>query len=429
MKQTFTLACILFILPFALLAQADFRKARAISINGDTLYGAVNLREWNLNPKSFEFRASTSATVTTTLTPATTAYLEIEGVDTYKRFAGPISMNYLEVSKLPVVPDLNTQPDTIFLRQLHKGEHVALYTFTDRVKTRYFAENVKSGLVQELYFAKYLSQANGRQVQYINQYRGQLWGIATATGNTNSKLQQKIERADYKEVQLLQLVKMMNGLEGADAVKEKDSRRQSSFYGGLALNRSLASVTDSHPLVKEENNSVSYSPYIALGVLTYFNKNTKRLGVRWEAAYTFSEHDASYTKGESGLISYTVRTFEQRYHNISIAPQLHYTFYGNGQWSMFLNAGFSANYAFVYDNTMLTEHHYFNDKMEKVVMTFSTNELDSNQLWFGIPLRIGATWGDKYEAILGYSYSIKPGLLDQVQINNLQLGIFYHFGR
>ena len=72
-----------------------------MQLSGDTLKGLVNLREWNRNPRSFAFKP-TASSPEITLTTATTVYLNIEGIDIYKRYVGPVSMNYLEMSRLPV---------------------------------------------------------------------------------------------------------------------------------------------------------------------------------------------------------------------------------------------------------------------------------------------------------------------------------------
>ncbi|TPE45931.1 outer membrane beta-barrel protein [Pontibacter mangrovi] len=428
MKQTFTLVTILFLLPFSLLAQADFRKAQVVQSNGDTLRGLVNLREWNINPNSFTFK-STASSSESTLTPANTVYLNIDGIDIYKRYVGPVSMNYMEMSRLAVGPDMNVQPDSVFLRQLHKGNNAALYLYTDHVKSRFFLENLKSGEIQELYFSKYLPATGEMHVKYVHQYRGQLWGLANALGRTSAGLKKKIENADYSNNNLMEIVLLLNKTEEAASKAEKERRKQSNLYAGLGINISAAKVREDNPLVTEKERSNSVGPLVTLGYLTYFNKFTKRLAVRWELAYADVKHDASATIRARGLVSYRVNTYVQRYHNLRFSPQLQYSFYVSDKWRLFANGGFSINYALNATNQLISEHHYYNDNLEEMVFRGSSTNMRYNNVWFGVPVRLGILLADKYELVLGYNMGLKPGVIDQVKANSLQFGVNYHFIR
>src|ERR1700712_5017910 len=99
MKFLFPLIAIL--LPFTIFAQSNYRPGYVIQSNGDTLKGYINYREWDQSPKSIEFKNNTADKQAKEFTSQTARKIQINGLETYVAYAGPLSTGSVSLENLP----------------------------------------------------------------------------------------------------------------------------------------------------------------------------------------------------------------------------------------------------------------------------------------------------------------------------------------
>jgi len=152
LKKPSAVALLLLILcPLLLQAQANFKPGYVITATGDSLPGFIDYREWAQAPVAISFKAAETDATATEFTAATCRYFEINGLDAYQQYAGPITMDVVELNNLINGASSQTITDTVFLRINLKGKYINLLSYTDKVKSRMFVQE-KGSAPQELTF-------------------------------------------------------------------------------------------------------------------------------------------------------------------------------------------------------------------------------------------------------------------------------------
>lgn len=138
MKFFFNALLAAVLLPTLSFAQSNYKPGYVINLKGDTLKGFINYQEWGANPDAIGFKSSLSDRDSKTLTPSDISYFNITGLDTYQRYSGPISMDATDKDHIGSFRDTTSKVAAVFLRAIQKGNNVALYAYTDGLKSRFF---------------------------------------------------------------------------------------------------------------------------------------------------------------------------------------------------------------------------------------------------------------------------------------------------
>ncbi len=59
MKPLHNLLFAVLLLPFFSHAQDNYQPGAVVTLKGDTIHGYINFKEWEINPRSISFQAST----------------------------------------------------------------------------------------------------------------------------------------------------------------------------------------------------------------------------------------------------------------------------------------------------------------------------------------------------------------------------------
>ena len=100
--------------------QNNFKSAKIILHNGDTLIGSINYRNWNRNPSQIQFRKTNDVKVNT-YSPLDINVFEVEG-DKYYGAIVEKEVSPIKSFKLHYDGILNIKKDTVFLQSLIEGE-------------------------------------------------------------------------------------------------------------------------------------------------------------------------------------------------------------------------------------------------------------------------------------------------------------------
>ncbi|HWD87211.1 MAG TPA: hypothetical protein VG367_03725 [Mucilaginibacter sp.] len=216
--------CLPLILIIALSISAhaqNFYPGYVVTSKGDTLKGYVRYRETVLNPKEAEFKVEPNDKPR--IYPfGDVRYFSINigySLD-FQRYGGPVSMDDVNINTISAERDTSFKMDTIFLKILRKDKHLTLYSYDDKLKTRFFLADGQSAPVELVYRIYMKSDVNnGSNTVNENTYKKQLLMLAEKYGKMNDMLQTDINAAGYSEMYLIPIVDKINGFTGPDPAK------------------------------------------------------------------------------------------------------------------------------------------------------------------------------------------------------------------
>lgn len=422
MKQTYTILFFLLLLPNCLLAQENYKPATVVTITGDTLKGYINYQEWLKNPETVSFKASPQANARL-LTPANSRYVEITGLEAYRSYAGPITMNYVELSRLSKSPEFITATDTVFLKVLEDGEYLSLLVYTDAVKTRYFVADKENSAVQELLYLRYRDGSNN--LKQISQYRGQLWAIAGRQEQHNTSLRNRIEQLDYTEHELLKVVRAINGSSSAAKAQGQKGPSKTNFIFGSGLMLSAMKFENSIYLSEKQETSVTYIPLLNVGVVSFFNRHTKRLFIRADATVNQEDHRINSTRTWPGTQAYEENSYQLKVTNVSLAPKLMYSLFNRSNLRVYAGTGLRVTYSRYAGNTLDYRMHHNSDTAEPSYTGQRDNYLDLSDFWYAIPIQVGFVTSDRFDIYASFHKILKPGINQVLQYKSIQVGLNY----
>jgi hypothetical protein len=402
---------LLIFFPTILFAQANYQAGYVLKNNGDTVKGFINYHEWDVTPKSIDFKVNVHDKKTIEFYPGDVKRFSIPGFENYTVFAGYISMGKTDELNAGTF-DTTKKADTIFLKQLVTGKYLTLYYYRDDIKVRYFIAEA-NGLPVELKYAVYYDEQN--QLKKSEIYKGQLQYYLNKYTLGNNKLRNLIEQAKYEQQDLDYIVDNMNN-NGA-AIKRQPPFR---FFAGVALAQTSSTITDGVP------NSTAVLPKINFGIDLFNNPNVQQFIFRAELSLTYINPKFVYSQSslvveDPGYVEYY--SFNQ--YTATITPQIIFNVYNADKLKVYIDGGLALNFS-VYSNNIFTTQ-----SSSKATTTTTAGTFHLQPYWTGIPLQAGVTINKKIEifaSYMPYAYYSKYVFFD---FGNrvASLGVKYLFGR
>src|SRR3569832_1724844 len=118
---------LLIVLPSVLFAQTNYQPGYVVKNNGDTLKGYINYREWDRSPISVEFRINKTDKNVSEFDAQSIKAFGVTGLEHYISYTGLISMDKTSVPNLPTGLDTTKASQSIFMKRITAGKHLALY--------------------------------------------------------------------------------------------------------------------------------------------------------------------------------------------------------------------------------------------------------------------------------------------------------------
>jgi len=385
------------LLPALSYAQSNYKPGYVVNLKGDTLKGFIDYREWNSDPDAIAFKTALADKTPKEYRPSDISYFNIAGLDAYWQYSCLISMDITEKDHLGYSRDTTYQTVTVFFRVLQKGNNLALYSYTDGLKTRFFigqAPGYSPGeLVYRLYYNYSGDNTSGQKGVTVNEntYMKQLFALANQYGVLNDDLQREIERADYRKDDLLNIVSKINRI-SRDELKKSDQSKGPIYNlfvsAGANVNR-ITTVTTSPYHQGGGRSQTSIMPAASFGINFFANPSTRQLQFRIEAGVALSKYDYSYNLEVSPYIPFKAGFNEVEF---SISPQIIYNFYNAENLKIFAGVGVTfSKYSF--------SNAYFGSQSEpNTASDISANNLfyfhkSDDTFLFKIGLQIYKNWG------------------------------------
>jgi len=351
MKQFLFIAAML--MPFVVWAQPNYHEGYVIKINGDTLKGFINYRDWVYSPEYVEFKTDRTNEQASKFTPDSISGFGVYGFEAYKSYVGDITMNKNIFPNISTGLDTTHQVKAIFLKPIRQGTNLDLYYNRETNKDRFFIAE-KGGRPTELKYYEYYT--SGSEEAFANVYKTQLQVWAAKYANGNKKLIKDLESARYELQYIKNIVDEINGVDPvlqqkADSVKAANSPSSFRILVGAAANYT----------VYRSPNSTTFSPKITAGVDFFFNPNVQQLILRIELGY------ASATNPQ----------FTQT--SISVNPQIVVNVYNTDRFKYYVDAGASLNFS-------------------------SYNVSGLTPFWVAVPFQTGVVLNHRWELFVSYAF-------------------------
>lgn len=203
-----------FLLPILSLAQGNYKPGYIVTLKGDTIPGYIDYRGWDMNPDYVKFKKAQASAVEK-LTVNEINSFSVNKITSYKKYTGPLSMDNANENNVQENRDTSFKIASVFLKVLQKGRNIALYSYSDNLKTRLFIGDQPDYQPVELVYRLYYDMdavkifEHGRTVNE-NTYMWQLYNLATKYNAVSTALQRDIEDSTYREYYVLQVVKKIN---------------------------------------------------------------------------------------------------------------------------------------------------------------------------------------------------------------------------
>jgi hypothetical protein len=419
MKPFYTFLSIIFLLPLFSSAQVNFKNGLVVTLKGDTVHGFINYREWNSNPDIITFKNGANSTPQK-FTVNEISYFSVEDLEAYQKYTGPISMDATNTQHLFTVRDTSSKIASVFLKVLQKGKNIALYSYTDALKARFFVSEAPDFKISELVYRIYEGQ-DTKQGSTVNEntYQNQLYALAIKYNALDDDLTSTFQKTDYTKDDLLVIVSKINGV-SKTGTKRKNDKPSFSLFAGLGLNASTISPVTNGGLSQQGGYShTSYLPAMVIGINGYVNPYTQKLVFRLELSASGSQYKVSYKDKYSPYVQ-----LDYSYNQLTVAltPQVIYNVYSADNLKFFIGAGLNLNF------------HNYSSKVFKAHDPYDGVITSANPFFFFSKtsqgtFKVGSLINKKIELYASYSVStrITEDYFYQADEKNMRVGVNYVF--
>jgi hypothetical protein len=316
-----------FLIPFLTRAQSNYKPGYVVDLKGDTIKGFIDYQEWDRNPDTIKFKKTLDGEKAL-YGVNDISFFDVDGVDDYKKLTVSISNAEVNPEKLEYAKDTTFRTSAIFLRVLQQGKKVAMYSYKDNIKDRYYIGTAPDFVPKELIFQTYLNRnyedAHDYQTSRTiteNTFQRQLNQAALSLNELTDQLIHYIHTLEYKEDDMLKIASKLNHIDKASYERSRYKRQPYQWLVGAGV-----TFTNSEPSGVREGNITL--PTISGGISLFPNPNTRRLQFRFELVL----NDGTYKYGTSYNILET-----------SFVPQVIYNLYNGQDFKFFAGGGLSGD--------------------------------------------------------------------------------------
>jgi len=409
-------------------AQNNYKPGFVVTLKGDTLQGAIDYKEWGQNPSKIQFINNQTPGNVEELSVENTKAFSVTGLEYYRRFVLPISQDQVELNKLTNKLDTSFKIKAVFLRVKSSGKYLTLYSYIDKIKSRFYVETYLYPVPEELIYHAFNDDAGeSTSVKFIKRFRAQLIFISQQYHKNTTDIENQISQANYNERDLINIIQLING----NASKQYSSASLVGirWFAGVGINFSSLKYfepTDYNFLKGYSASSVF--PKIDAGLDFFENKNTRRLIFRAEVTATINQYNSSIV--DQGVPQSTgILNFKQ--YNTGIIPQVIYNLYNARDLKAFIGAGVAFNFSSYNNYEYVTK---YGGALPDNVMKYPY----LSNFWLSFPLKVGIAFNEKIEINACYIPSallsndniranVPNDFLESTHVTSFQLSVNYLF--
>ena len=320
-------------------AQKNLKEAIIVSNQSDTIKGFIDYKERYKNPTAISFTTDKNA-APTRYTLNDLNYFYVSGLEEYKRYMVDVSLDKEALSTISE-KDTSHESRIVFLKILHSGRNVVLFSYRDDLKRRLYILESGDSIPAELRNSIYM--VNG-QVKEEKQYRYMLTGIASKYLPGDVNIISQINNAGYNVSDIEDICLKLNGVTKKETVKPAREVTQSAvrFFIGGGVNKGSLEMNGTN-MYSGINSHPFYYPVGFAGADYAFNPATGKLILRGQIHVTGYKTDAYVFKDFDQYTEEYFFKLEQV--NIAFEPQLLYNIYNQKNLKWFVSAGVGLNFS------------------------------------------------------------------------------------
>jgi outer membrane protein with beta-barrel domain len=427
MKHFTKLLFALLFLPFFSLAQSNYKAGYVVTVKGDTVHGFIDIQGWDSNPRAISFKTDADDRDHKSFTVSNIRFFSVPGVATYQKFTCSISLDETSITHLASYRDTSYKVDSVFLKVLQKGKNVALYEYTDGVKTRFYIGEAADYVPTELVYRIYDDTGNAAHKEgntvVENTFLKQLFALANKYNVLTDKLTNTLQTSNYIAPDLLVIVSKINDISKSEFSKKYSGNSKTRLYVGAGISITNTTSTQSSGYTAGGGGpSTSYLPAVAFGANIAPNPDG-RIAFRLELGLSEASFNSVYKLQVSPYVS--VKTSYNQT-NIDFTPQIVYKVYNSENFKFFLDVGFAVEY-----NTYSNAGFVSQDPNVSVAYISATNSFYFDSFDVTAMFKAGVQINKRWEIFADYFTSEPTSKAGYYSFSRTveQAGIVYMLGK
>lgn len=374
-------------------AQTNFVPGYIIKLNGDTVRGQLDDRNWNINPAKISFKTDTEQQYTVN---------EIAGFgsdgDIYKRFSVSMTLYKKNITdQLVNEKPIFVNDTTVFLRLLVKSDW-DLYQLTDAKDIPHFYMVQQEKAHELVYKTQLVERKGSTYVAEDNTFRTQLVGIL----QPEKSLESRISRARYTSVDLKSIFEKYNqskGITTKPVSKDKFSYDFDVIAGISYASPTISGLGNLSNLEYKFDNAIQ--PSFGLGFTAYLPRNRKQVSLDNQLLYSAY---SSTSTGTYPISSYEISSnVKLKASYIKLLTTLRYE-YPNGKIRPFVGIGISNGFALSIKTSFYRQNTLYDHYSKTLPLFAQTRNYEQS-----LVLALGVNYNKlRFEFRNDYSNGISP---------------------
>lgn len=334
------------------LSQENYLSGYVINNNGDTLYGFIDYRNWEINPKEIKYKTEIDE-IPAAFKPTDILEFRVHN-EIYVSGIVNIEISQFQASRLEKDPQIHLKVDTTFLQTLFKGAK-SLYFYKNSEGREYFY--IKHDTVFELLIYKRFQEWEEytRVMTENKKYLGQL----TLYLNNCPTIQKKLESTTYTQKSLINLFQYYYDCSQTDISFQKEEEKIRAEIGVLAGVSFTSFKFNSTVFIDLNNTEYSLSTDFSGGLFLnlIFPRNNRKWSLNNELLFTTYKVKGRYEEIENENY-YTITSTELGYSYLKLNNLVRYK-YPIGRVFLFLNVGISNGFAISETNYKMVKSKFY----------------------------------------------------------------------
>lgn len=334
---------ILFYPSVSILAQSNFISGDIVKLNGDTIKGFIDYRDWDNNPEFIRFKENLDSRKEQFFPRHLKSFTFSNQL--YVSSIVPIIRSTKKrelISRAELTSSSRVEVDTVFLSVLVIGEANLFYYSERNNQIHYFIET--DSVFDELIYSGSFRNTNG-SIRKVAEYKEQLKIYLKRCEG----IEKKIDRAGFTDKGLTGVIEYYNGQtsSGSSYVKKTEKVEfQPFFLGGISSTQLRFGGTSAFQQdLKRVDFGWSFNPDLALALNIVLPRTRKSISFYNELLFTSYKFDSDYKNIKNITTHYAIEAFY-----LKLAHLLRY-YYPKGEFRPFFNAGISNGIALSNQNS------------------------------------------------------------------------------
>ena len=375
---------IMLLITFGATAQINLKAGSIEFIDGKSVQGFIDYRNWGVNPADIRFYEQKNDAGIQYF-PSQIKSFTVNG-DVYRSAWVAIETSPNEISRLSEVADFILEYDTVFLLRIVEGE-ISLWSYHKKEgKFNYYLLIDNSF---ELLKYKSYKAVNKTQHKFVHENKLFIGQLTIYLSDCNS-IDKKIKKARYSGSSLAKLIEYYNrcayGIEGTQLIQSERLHLDFGLLAGFSISSiNFKSSTGAYKNLKNSDFQNSTNPSGGLSLDLIFPRNRQKWILRNEFIYSGASYEGTYTEINNNTREEIYTELEFSW--LKINTMLRYS-YPLKNARIFANIGISNGFVLNNTNYQKREWQFYDDLKTTEGPSIAEVRKYEQAILFGIGARV-----------------------------------------